>query len=100
MKKIVFLGMLSLFLAENTYAQTTTLNQAKYIATLNVITVHKMKDADLAPDLVKLKEYSRFKDELVKMRDKLDNSKPKSQKNQKIMKILERAGKEIYDELK
>ena len=31
---------------------------------------------------------------------KLDNSKPNEAKNQRIMRILERAGREIYNELK
>ena len=65
-----------------------------------VVTDHKMKDADLEPDVDRLRENERFKKELIKMLGKLDNSRPNSAKNQKIMRILERAGKEVYNELK
>jgi hypothetical protein len=48
----------------------------------------------------KLREYDKFRKELKAMIDKLDNSHPREAKNQKIMRILEKAGKEIYEELK
>lgn len=81
-------------------AQLSALNKAKYVTVLKVITDHKMNDAELKPDVDKLREYDRFKDDLHKMMAKLDNSRPSEAKNRKIMRILERAGKEIYDELK
>lgn len=81
-------------------AQIAALDEAKYITTLKVVTDHKMKDADLEPDVDRLRENERFKKELIKMLGKLDNSRPNSAKNQKIMRILERAGKEVYNELK
>ncbi len=81
-------------------AQSTALNEAKYITTLKVVVDHKMNDSDLSKDVDKLREYSRFKKELTSMLAKLDNSKPNTVKNKKVMKILEAAGKEIYNELK
>lgn len=81
-------------------SQIAALDEAKYITTLKVVTDHKMKDADLEPDVDRLRENERFKKELIKMLGKLDNSRPNSAKNQKIMRILERAGKEVYNELK
>ena len=81
-------------------AAYAALDEAKYITTLKVVTDHKMKDADLEPDVDRLRENERFKKELIKMLGKLDNSRPNSAKNQKIMRILERAGKEVYNELK
>lgn len=81
-------------------AQTSSLNKAKYVTVLKVIAEHKMGDQDLAADVDKLRKYDKFKKELVKMMNELDNSKPNEVKNRKIIKILERAGKEIYDELK
>lgn len=81
-------------------AQSAALNKPKYVTVLKVILDHKMKDAELMPDVDKLRESERFKKELLKMIDKLDNSRPSEAKNRRIMRILERTGKEIYDELK
>ena len=81
-------------------AQIAALDEAKYVTTLKVVVDHKMKDVDLEPDVDKLRSSERFKKELVEMLGKLDNSRPNSAKNQKVMRILERAGKEIYNELK
>lgn len=81
-------------------AQMANLTDAKYMAVLKVVAEHKMEDAEIKPDLDKLREYDRFKKELAKMVGKLDNSKPNEATNRKIMRILKRAGKEIYTELK
>lgn len=86
--------------AISVYAQTASLNKAKYVTVLKVITDHKMNDAEMKPDVNKLREYDRFQQDLRKMMAKLDNSKPSEAKNRRIMRILERTGKEIYDELK
>ena len=59
-----------------------------------------MKDADLEPDVDRLRENERFKIDLIKMLGMLGNSRQNSANNQNIMRILERAGKEVYNELK
>ncbi len=101
MKRSLFLGLLLvMFGIASASAQVAALDKAKYITTLKVVADHKMNDADLAPDVDKLREIDRFNKELVKMLGKLDNSKPNSAKNQKIMRILEKAGKDVYNELK
>lgn len=101
MRKILILSLFLLVLpVVNVWAQSTTLNKAKYLATLKVVSEHKMNDKSIVSDLDKLRQYSRFNQELSKMLEKLDNSKPNDAKNQKIMRILERTGKEIYNELK
>ena len=101
MKKLLFLGLLGcLFFAQSASAQMSSLNKAKYVTTLKVIADHKMNDKDLMDDIDELRKHQKFKKELQKMREKLDNSRPNEAKNRKIMKILEQAGKEIYDELK
>ena len=81
-------------------AQSATLNKAKYLATIKVISEHKMDDADIEKDMDKLRSNKKFKQILNKMVEKLDNTRPNEAKNRRIMQILERAGKEIYDELK
>lgn len=101
MKKVfVFVFCFVLGAASGAMAQTASLNKAKYVTVLKVIAEHKMDDQELVADIDKLRQYDKFKKELVKMMNKLDNSKPNEIKNRKIIKILERAGKEIYDELK
>ena len=98
MWKIVFLFLL--LFTVSAQAQNAALNKAKYVTVLKVITDHKMNDAELKPDVDKLREYDRFEKDLRKMMAKLDNSRPNEAKNRRIMRILERTGKEIYDELK
>jgi hypothetical protein len=101
MKKILFFTLLScLFCAQSVNAQMAALNEAKYITTLKVVVDHKMKDADIVDDVAQLREHQKFRQDLAKMLQKLDNSRPNEAKNRKIMKILERTGKEIYNELK
>ena len=101
MRKVLILSLFLLVLpVVSVWAQSTTLNKAKYLATLKVVSEHKMNDKSIVSDLDKLRQYSRFNQELSKMLEKLDNSKPNDAKNQKIMRILERTGKEIYNELK
>lgn len=98
-KSSLFVLLFVLF-ACSAYAQSAALNKAKYVTVLKVIIDHKMQDEELEPDVAKLRESERFKKELVKMLGKLDNSRPSEAKNRRIMRILERTGKEIYDELK
>lgn len=98
-RRIVLVFLFCLF-AGQAYAQAATLNKAKYVTVLKVIADHKMDDAELRPDVDKLREHERFNQELHKMIAKLDNSKPNEAKNRRVMRILEKSGKEIYDILK
>ena len=101
MKKILFFSLLSsLFFVQSVNAQMAALSEAKYITTLKVVVDHKLKDADIVDDVAQLREHQKFKQDLAKMLQKLDNSRPNEAKNRRIMKILERTGKEIYNELR
>ena len=101
MGKILFLSFfLCCGVLNNAFAQSATLNNAKYIATLKVVAEHKLNDKDITSDLEKLRQSKKFKQDLNKMIEKLDNSRPSEAKNRKVMQILERAGREIYNELK
>lgn len=95
-----FVFFLCLFNASLAFAQAANLTDAKYLAVLKVVTDHKMGDAEIKPDLEKLREHQRFKKDLQKMVGKLDNSRPSEATNRKIMRILQKAGKDIYNELK
>ncbi len=100
MRKILFLSCLFLGMqVADAMAQSATLNKAKYVATLKVVAEHKLNDDDLTKDLAKLRQSKKFKQDLNKMVEKLDNSRPSEAKNRKVMQILERAGREIYNEL-
>lgn len=98
MWKYLFLSCF--ILAVPAEAQMSSLNKAKYVTVLKVVADHKMKDKDLTSDIDKLRENSKFRQELSKMLEKLDNSRPNDAKNRKVIRILEQAGKEIYNELK
>lgn len=99
-KFFVLCVMSGCLISESVFAQSATLNKAKYLATLKVVSEHKMNDEDIVKDLEKLRQNKKFKQELSKIVEKLDNSRPSEAKNRKVMQILERAGKEIYNELK
>ncbi len=99
-KSLIFTAIFTVSLVVSAHAQVAALNEAKYITTLKVVADHKMKDADLVSDIDKLRQNKNFNRDLVQMLAKLDNDKPNSAKNLKIKRILERAGKEIYNELK
>ena len=81
-------------------AQMASLNKAKYITTLRVVSEHQLGNKDLVSDVDKLRESSKFKQDLKKMLEKLDNSHPNTATNRRVMRILEQAGKDIYNELK
>ena len=81
------------------YAQMSSLTRAKYIATLKVVANYKMDDQDITRDMDKLRESEKFKKDLEKMVSKLNNKRSNAL-DRRIMKILEQAGKDIYNELK
>ena len=84
----------------NANAQMSHLNKAKYISTLKVVANYKLNDSEIAEDVDKLREHKAFNQELSKMLKKIDNSKSDNAKNRRIMRILEQAGKDIYNELR
>ena len=101
MKKCILWVFILLFGVVNVAnAQLAALNKAKYIATLKVVAEHKINDEKIVDDVRQLNEHKKFKQDLARMLKKLDNSKPNEAKNLKIMRILERTGREIYNELK
>lgn len=81
-------------------AQLASLSEAKYMAVLKIVVNYKMGDENIADDLDRLRESERFKKELEKIYKKLDNSKTSDATNRRIMRILEQAGKDVYNELK
>lgn len=80
-------------------AQFAAQKDAAYLATLKAVTDYKLNDEEIVQDMEKLRQNEKFNQDLHKMLDKLTNSRTKTGKNRRVYQILQRAGKEIYDEL-
>lgn len=80
-------------------AQFAAQKEAAYLATLKAVTDYKINDEEVLQDMEKLRQNKKFNSDLQKMLDKLTNSRTKTAKNRRVYQILQRAGKEIYDEL-
>ncbi len=80
-------------------AQYSSQKEAAYIATLKAVADYKINDEENLKDVEKLRQDERFNKKLQKMLDQLSNKRSKDGKNRRIYNILQRAGKEIYDEL-
>ncbi len=85
--------------ATSAMAQFAAQKDAAYLATLKVVTDYKINDEEVVRDMEKLRQNEKFNQDLQRMLAKLTNSRTKTGKNRRIYQILQRAGKEIYDEL-
>lgn len=72
-------------------------NESKYIATLKAVVNYKINDYEYKDDISKLRTNKRFNQDLQRMLDKLENDKYKDNKNKEVQKILEDAGRKIYN---
>ena len=73
---------------------------AMYMATLKAVVNYKINDEDIIDDVNSLRQNQRFLQQLQGMLNKLSNRRSSDSKNRQIERILERAGKDIYDILK
>lgn len=80
-------------------AQYASQKEAAYLATVKAIADYKINDEETLRDVEKLRQDKRFNKRLQKMLDQLNNSKSKNGTNRRVYEILQRAGKELYDEL-
>ena len=80
-------------------AQYASQKEADYMATLKAVTDYKMNDEENIKDIEKLRQDEKFNKKLQKMLDQLSNTRSKNSKNRRIYNILQKAGKDIYDEL-
>ncbi len=80
-------------------AQLASQKEAAYIATLKAVADFKINDEENLSELESLRENERFKQKLNRMMNKLSNSRSKNSTNERIYKILIKAGKDIYNEL-
>ncbi len=81
-------------------AQYAADKDAMYLATIKAVADYKINDAETISGMNRLRQDERFNRQLYEMIQQLDNSKNKNGKNARIYKILLRAGKDIYNELK
>lgn len=81
-------------------AQYSSTKNAQYLATIKAVANYKINDEEEIDNVEKLRQDANFNRKLQKMLNKLQNSKNKNSDNKKVLKILEDAGKEIYDILK
>lgn len=95
-----YVGLFCFMAAMPVQAQMASLNKAKYVTVVKVVSEHQLDNKDLVSDIDKLRGNSKFRQELKKMLEKLDNEHPNTAKNRRVERILEQAGKDIYNELK
>lgn len=81
-------------------AQYAADKDAAYLATIKAVADFKINDAEELDSVNRLRQDPNFNKKLYEMVQKLSNSRNKDAKNQRILKILKQAGKDIYDELK
>lgn len=91
---LAFLG--SVFFATQSSAQFSAQNDAKYIATLKAVVNYKIDDQENIRDVEDLRQNRQFNQKLQRMMDKLSNERTKDAKNRQVLKILTKAGEDIY----
>lgn len=101
MKQLVFFLLLVFFIGVTlpARAQYASQKDAAYLATIKAVADYKINDEENLRDVESLRQDERFNKKLQKMLDKLSNRRSKDGTNRRVYEILQKAGKEIYDEL-
>ncbi len=101
MKYIMFFLtiVLSTMFCPPTQAQYAAQKEAAYMATLKAVVNYKIDDEETLDDVEELRHNERFNKKLQKMLEQLSNRRSKNSKNRRVYEILQRAGKDLYDEL-
>jgi hypothetical protein len=98
MKKIFILFMLMAFgFSINANAQMSATKDAQYLAVLTAVVNYKINDEEHVRNIEKLRQDERFNRDVQDMLDKLTNKRSKNTTNRKVLQILEKAGREIYN---
>lgn len=98
MFSLVFLA--AFLMASSVSAQMSASQDAQYLATIKAVANYKIDDEEEIRNVERLRANEAFNRQLQKMMEKLQNTRTKNSKNQQVLQILKRAGKEIYDILK
>ena len=99
-RALIFVIIILLCNINNSLAQFAADKDAAYLATLKAVADIKINDEEELDNVNRLRQDPQFNQKLYQMVQKLSNSKNKDSKNQRILRILKKAGKDIYDELK
>lgn len=99
-RALIFVIFILLCNINNSHAQFAADKDAAYLATLKAVADIKINDEEELDNVNRLRQDPQFNQKLYQMVQKLSNSKNKDSKNQRILRILKKAGKDIYDELK
>lgn len=86
----------SILAAGESAAQYSSQNDAKYMATLKAVVNYKIDDQENIRDIEALRQNRQFNEKLQRMLDKLSNERTKDAKNRQVLKILEKAGEDVY----
>ncbi len=86
----VFLG------ANSAEAQYSSQKEAQYLATLKAVVNFKIDDEERLKDVEALRQNQSFNRKLQRMLNKLSNARTKNSTNRQVLKILEKAGEDIY----
>ena len=97
MKKFLFfVAFAAVFAVVGAAAQYSSQNEAKYIATLKAVVNYKIDDQENIRDIEALRQNRQFNQKLQRMLNKLSNERTKDSKNRQVLRILEKAGEDIY----
>ena len=81
----------------NANAQFSASQDAQYLAVIKAVANYKINDEENIRQVERLRENESFNRKLQGMLTKLTNNRNKDATNRKVLQILEKAGKEIYD---
>ena len=91
-----FVAFAAVFAVGGAAAQYSSQNEAKYIATLKAVVNYKIDDQENIRDIEALRQNRQFNQKLQRMLNKLSNERTKDSKNRQVLRILEKAGEDIY----
>ena len=98
MKFPFFIAVIALALSSQTAnAQYSAQNDAMYLATIKAVANYKINDEETLQQVESLRQNKMFNAKLQRMLNKLSNKRSKDTTNQKVLDILEKAGKDIYN---
>lgn len=97
MKILPLVMAVTVLAASDVNAQYSASKDAQYLAVVKAVANYKINDEENLRQVEKLRENEAFNRKLQKMLEKLSNSRTKDTTNRKVLQILERAGKDIYD---
>ena len=100
MFRIAFFSLIMMMIASSASAQLASQKDARNMAVLKAVVNYKINDEENMRDIEKLREDVQFNQRLLRMLDKLSNERTKDAKNKRVLEILEKAGDDLYRELR